>query len=350
MGFGKWIGFFALVASLYILWKIRTIVLLFFTAVILAIALNRLVRRLQQSGAKRGVAIALAIAILVTASAVLVTLIVTRLSNQFQELSQLVPLGIEQLRVGFYWLQARLPGQIFDNIPSIDDLTQEIKTVFRWTSSHIYLWFSNYLSLIINTLLITVLTIMLLVNPMPYRHAIISLFPAFYRQRADEIMSKCEEGLMGWLAGVALSMSFIGITSIIGLFVLQVRLPFVNGLVAFILALIPYVGAIFSVIPPLLLALLDSPSKAGAVLLLYFLIQQIEGNLVTPIIMEKQVSLLPAYTLALLTALGFFLGFLGLFLGLPILIVIQIWVQEVLIKDILDPWQTAPSGKPVDNP
>jgi len=308
------------------------------------------VQRLPPSGAKRGVAIALAVAILLTASAVLLTLIVTRLSDQFQELFQLVPLGIEQLRVGINWLQARLPGQIFDNLPSIDDLTQEIKTLFRGTISHIYLSFSNYLSLIINTLLITVLTIMLLVNQMPYCNATISLFPAFYRQRADEILSKCEEGLIGWLAGVALSMSFIGITSIIGLFVLQVPLPFVNGLVAFILALIPYMGAILSVIPPLLLALLDSPSKAGAVLLLYFLIQQIEGNLVTPIIMEKQVYLLPAYTLALLTAFGFFLGFLGLFLALPILIVIQIWVKEVLIKDILDRWETAPSGKPVDNP
>ncbi|MEG4109633.1 AI-2E family transporter [Microcoleus sp. S13_C5] len=204
--------------------------------------------------------------------------------------------------------------------------------------------------MILNTLLITVLTIMLLINLMPYRHATISLFPAFYRQRADEILSKWEEGLMGWLARVALSRSLIGITSIIGLSVLQVPLPFVYGLLAFILALIPYKGAILSVIPPLLLALLDSPSKAGAVLLLYFLIQQIEGNLVTPIIMEKQVSLLPAYTLAILTAFGFFFGFLGLFLGLPILIVIQIWVKEVLIKDILDRWQTAPSGKSVNNP
>jgi len=155
---------------------------------------------------------------------------------------------------------------------------------------------------------------------------------------------------MGWLAGIALSMSFIGIASIIGFFVLQVPLPFVNGLVAFILALIPYMGAILSVITPLLLALLDSPSKAGAVLLLYFLTQQIEGNLVTPIIMQKQVSLLPAYTLTLLTAFGFFFGFLGLFLALPILIVIQILVKEVLIKDILDRWETAPSEKPVYNP
>ncbi|MEG4855964.1 AI-2E family transporter [Microcoleus sp. K1-B6] len=122
-----------------------------------------------------------------------------------------------------------------------------------------------------------------------------------------------------------------------------------NGILAFILALIPYRDTILSVSPPLLWPLLNSPSKTGAVLLLYFLIQQIEGNFVTPIIMKKQVSLLPAYTLALVTAFGFFFGFLGLFLALPILIVIQIWVKEVLIKDILDPWQTAPS-EPVNNP
>ncbi|CAA9429514.1 hypothetical protein AVDCRST_MAG84-7708, partial [uncultured Microcoleus sp.] len=49
-------------------------------------------------------------------------------------------------------------------------------------------------------------------------------------------------------------------------------------------------------------------------------------------------------------AFGFLFGFLGLFLALPILIVIQIWVKEVLIKDLLDRWQTAPSGQPVGNP
>jgi len=66
--------------------------------------------------------------------------------------------------------------------------------------------------------------------------------------------------------------------------------------------------------------------------------------------MNKQIDVLSNYTLALKTVFRFLLIFLGLFLGLPILIVIQIWVQEVLIKDILDRWQTAPSGNPGCNP
>jgi len=120
--------------------------------------------------------------------------------------------------------------------------------------------------------------------------------------------------------------------------VLQAPLPLVNGLIAGISAFVPYLGAIASVVPPALLALLDSPWKAIEVLLLYFLIQQVEGNLITPIIMKHQVSLLPATTLALLTAFGTFFGVLGLFLGLPILVVTQIWLKEVLVKDVLDQW------------
>ncbi|WP_017720508.1 AI-2E family transporter [Kamptonema formosum] len=79
--------------------------------------------------------------------------------------------------------------------------------------------------------------------------------------------------------------------------------------------------------------------KAGAVIVLYFAIQPIEGNFVTPVIMEKQVSLLPAFTLALMTAFGLFFGLLGLFLSLPILVVAQICLKEILIKDVLDKWQ-----------
>ncbi len=138
----------------------------------------------------------------------------------------------------------------------------------------------------------------------------------------------------------------------IGLLVLQVPLPFVNGLIAGISAFVPYLGAIASVVPPALLALLDFPWKAIEVLLLYFLIQQIEGNLITPIIMKQQVSLLPATTLALLTAFGTFFGVLGLFWGLPILVVTQIWIKEVLVKDVLDQWtvpQKVASSEPTEH-
>ncbi|MBI4784604.1 MAG: AI-2E family transporter [Oscillatoriophycideae cyanobacterium NC_groundwater_1537_Pr4_S-0.65um_50_18] len=338
MTLGRWIGLISLVISLYVLWQIRAIVLLFFMAIVFAVGLNRVVRQFQKYRLKRRVAIGLTIALFIVVLGLLLALVATRITEQVDQLVQLIPDAIAQVANLNYWLQEQIPGQMIENLPNLNDLSLQLQQVATWTITHFYQVFSNSLSLLLNGLLLTVLTLMLLANPKQYRNLLIQGFPAFYRNRADSILSKCEVGLINYLGGIALSMAFIGIASTVGLLMLHVPLPFVNGVIAGISAFVPYLGAIASVVPPALLALLNSPWKAIEVLLLYFLIQQVEGNLITPIIMKQRVSLLPATTLALLTAVGTFFGVLGLFLGLPILVVAQIWLKEVWVKDVLDRW------------
>ncbi|MCY7333973.1 MAG: AI-2E family transporter [Pseudanabaena sp. CAN_BIN31] len=334
----RWVGLISLLISLYVMWQVRSIVLLFFMAVVFATGLNRVVRQFQKFKLKRGVAIALTVAIALVILGLVLILGATQIMGQVDQLRDLIPSAIDKVTNLNYWVQKQIPGQIINNLPNLSELSLQLQRVANWAIKHFYQIFSNSLSLLLNSLFLTVLTLMLLADPKQYRNLLIQGFPAFYRRRADSILSKCEVGLVNYLSGIGLSMAFIGIASTIGLLVLQVPLPLVNGLIAGISAFVPYLGAIVSVVPAALLALLDSPWKAIQVLLLYFLIQQIEGNLITPIIMKKKVSLLPATTLALLTAFGTFFGVLGLFLGLPILVVTQIWLKEVLVKDVLDQW------------
>lgn len=260
--------------------------------------------------------------------------------DQFNQLLSLIPISINQIQLWSYELQSRIPEGMITSLPSLTNFTQQLQLAVNWVITNIYLFFSNSLILVLNILLIFVLTLMLLANPQRYRRGLVKIFPAFYRQRADEILSKCEIKLVHYVASIGLSMIFVGITSTLGLLMLQIPLPVVNGLLAGLSAFIPYIGAIASAIPPILLALIDEPWKAGAVLILYFTIQQIEGNFVTPVIMKRQVDLFPAITLALLTAFGTFFGFLGLLLGLPILVISQVWLEEVLVHDILDRWKS----------
>ncbi|MGA7936017.1 MAG: AI-2E family transporter [Kovacikia sp.] len=339
MRLGHWIGLFIFAALLYVLWKIQTIALLFFTAIVLATVLNRLVRRFQRSKTNRGGAIAISVGTCLAVLGIFLACIIVPLIGQFAQLIDLMPLGIGQLLQWSDQVQAAVPGQVLQHVSNLDDFNLRLQQVVNWLMLHLYRLFSDSLGLILNTLLLFVLTLMLLINPQQYRLLLIQIFPAFYRQRADKILSICESKLVHYVLGIALSMTFIGVTCTIGLFALKVPLPLVNGLLAGLSAFIPYVGAIISVIPPMLLALVDSPWKAGAVLLLYFVIQQFEGNFVTPIVMKQQVSLLPATTLAFLTALGTFFGILGLFLGLPILVVAQTFISEILVKDVLDRWK-----------
>jgi predicted PurR-regulated permease PerM len=208
-----------------------------------------------------------------------------------------------------------------------------------WVFNNFFSLFSNFLVILLNLLLVIVLTIMFLVHPVPYRRGLVVLFPSFYRRRIDEILSQCEIALVGWVRGILINMVVIGTVSAIGLWILGVPLVLANAAIAGLLEAIPNVGPTLSLIPPVAIALLDTPWKALAVLIFYILIQQLEQYLLVPYVMQQQVSLLPAVTLLSQVVFAIFFGFLGLFLAIPLVIVGQIWIREVLIKDILDPWE-----------
>jgi predicted PurR-regulated permease PerM len=125
----------------------------------------------------------------------------------------------------------------------------------------------------------------------------------------------------------------------VGLAMLQVKLVLVHALLAGVLNFIPNIGPTLSVVFPISVVLLDSPWKIGPILLWYFVIQTIESYWLTPTVMAKQVSLLPAVTLMAQLFFASIFGVLGLLLALPLTVVAKIWVEEILFKDILDCWQ-----------
>jgi predicted PurR-regulated permease PerM len=121
--------------------------------------------------------------------------------------------------------------------------------------------------------------------------------------------------------------------------ILGIPLPLVNAILAGLLEFIPNVGPTLSVIPPALLALSEQPWKIAAVIALYFGIQQVESLVIVPLVMKSQASLLPAVTLVAVVFFGSFFGFLGVFLAVPLVIVLQTWIEEALVKDVLNKWQ-----------
>lgn len=344
MKLGQWIGLLALIASCYILWQIRQALLLLFAAVVIATSLNRLARYLQKFRLKRPIAVLLSISFLILIFVSLFLLIVPPFSQQFQQLTQRTPQGIAKLNQWLDLIETRFSAQIGQPLPNLDinNIIQQLRPIFNQLLGGAGAFVGNTLGVILSFLLVLVLTLMTLAEPLSYRKGFIQLFPSFYRRRVDGILDECEVALGGWVIGALISMSVISLLSLIGLSVLQVPLPLAHAVVAGLLNLIPNIGPGLSVIPPMTIALLDSPLKSGFVLILYFLIQQFETNILTPYVMAQQVSLLPAVTLIAQVFFATFFGFLGLLLALPLTVVAQVWIREALIKDILDQWHINP--------
>jgi predicted PurR-regulated permease PerM len=338
---GQWIGILALLVGLYIFWQIRNVLMLIFAAVVLATALNTLSLKIQRwLNVKRGTSITLSIALLLAVFGLALWLVVPPFADQFQQLTTLVPKGIDRLNLWFDDLRNTAPPFIVPYIPDVESLASQLQPLTNRFLTGSFTFVTGTLGGVLNVLLVVILTLMMLAEPEPYRKAFIRCFPSFYRRRIGEILDKCEAALKGWLVGVLFNMLVIGGLSGLGLFALGVPLPLANGIFAGLLTFLPNIGAALSVVPPIAISLLDvdAPWKPIAVLVLYFVVQQVETNLLTPYVMAQQVSLLPAVTLMSQVFFATFFGFLGLLLALPLTVVGQVWLQEVLIKDVLDIW------------
>lgn len=346
MSLGKLIGFLAFAVSLYILWQIRQILLLIFAAVVFAVVLNRVVRWLQSRGIKRGIAIAITVISLLIIFGGLLAVIGPSFAQQLEQLITLIPSLLNRLRNWFNSLQPLIPEQVL-NVRNLGEFIPRLQPLVTRLLGNAYGWFSDLLAILLNLLLVLVLTIMFVADPAPYRRGFILLFPAFYRRRVYDILSECETTLVGWMTATLIQMAAIAVVSFIGLMILGVPLALANALIAGLLEFIPSIGPILSVIPPMLVALLADPWKPVAVLILYLLIQQFEAYLLVPFVMRKQVSLLPVATLLSVVIFGSFFGFLGVFLSVPLVIVCKIWLNEVLIKDILNNWQHPNTENPL---
>ncbi|WP_310416751.1 AI-2E family transporter [Chamaesiphon sp. OTE_8_metabat_110] len=338
---GQWLGFVAILVSLYVLWQIRQVLLIVFAAIVLATALNKLARKIQhQFKLSRTVGVLAALAIF---SGVLIGFFITIVPpfiTQFQELTATKFPAI--LNSAPQWrtnIQSYIPAPIFPYLPTVEDLTQQLQPVMKSFAGGLPTIFSSSLGAILNFLFMIILTIMLLAQPNAYRRAFICLFPSFYRRRIDGILAECEVSLGKWVGGAILSMIVVAVLSLIGLLILGIPLALAQAILAGLLNFIPNVGPTIGVIIPMAIALLDEPWKAVAIFIIYFSIQQFESSLLTPYIMAQQVSLLPAITLIAQVFFTTFFGFLGLLLALPLTVVAKVWINTVLIEDVLDRWK-----------
>lgn len=336
--FGKLIGLIALLIGLYLLWKIRVVVLLTFSAVAISTVLNRIVRQLVRWRLQRGLAIVVTLTTTFAALAIILILTIPPFVDQVVQWLDQVPVEVAQISSWLTTVDDRLPIELSDQVQQLDTFIRDIPRVLRSIFNNFFLFFQATLSLAINSLLVLTVTIMLLANPKAYRQAFTTVFPQFYRHRIQKILDSCEQSLMAWGVGIFFNMVVITILSFAGLRLIDVPLPIGNAFIAGILTFIPNVGPVLSVVPPAILGLLEAPWKAAAVIVLYVLIQQAESNFLTPLVMKHQVSLLPAITLVSQLICGVLFGFLGLFLALPIVVIGQVWLQELLIKDIMNKW------------
>ena len=234
-------------------------------------------------------------------------------------------------------LVERFPTAV--ELPNLRDLVNTLSPQTTQFVTQSLMFLNSSLNIAISIFLVVILTILLLLNPSAYVDSFVRIFPAFYRPRIRYILKQCDRALRGWSTGVAINSIFIASLSAVGLWLIGVPLVLANATIAGILNFIPNIGPALSVLPPLVVALTVDPFKAVGVVILYVILQNVESAVLTPVVMSRQVALLPGFILLAQLFFASFFGFLGLFLALPLAAVMQVWIKEVVVLDVLDRWQ-----------
>jgi predicted PurR-regulated permease PerM len=157
--------------------------------------------------------------------------------------------------------------------------------------------------------------------PRDYVDGVLSLFPAYRRPTVRRMLEQSARAFRGWFVAQLISLTLVGGVTALGLWLIGIDAWLLLGVVTAVCELIPYLGPILAGTLTVLITLGTEPDKAVWVLAFFLALQQVESNLVTPIVMRRSIELPPVHLIVVMLALGQWFGVLGVLLAAPFLAV-----------------------------
>jgi predicted PurR-regulated permease PerM len=319
---------FVLVLAL-IAWQLLDLFMLTFGAVIVATVLRSLAVSLERHACvPNKISVMAALFLLVFMIAAVAWFVGDPLAEQFENMRQRLPAAVDAVML---WLNSHRLGvatlQYIEEARSNDASPWAMRVAGAAGSTF---------GALSGAALMLVMGLYLALAPRVYRDGLVRLMPLSARESVGEALDACGSALSRWLLGQSASMLFVGATTALGLWLLDVPLAFSVGVLSGLLAFIPFFGAIAGGLLAVLLGFMQGPETALYVLILALVIQQIEGNVLMPLVERWAVGLPPVLGIAATVMFGVLFGLLGVLLAAPAMIVLMVVAQRLYIKGVLE--------------
>ena len=304
----------AVVAGLIIAYQALFVLKIAAVGALLALVLRTLVRGLERLGASPFISSVILLAGFLAFGAFVYFVMIP---NILREVRVLVSEGAGSLNA--------LAG-VLDDLPVGPDPTQVLQRLESYLSNLLGS-LPNLLAFAVQEIIAVIsvifLALYLAVSPDTYTRGLLRLVPVDRREGVEDFVDDLSGRLRGWVVGTALVASFVGVAGGVGVWLLGVPLALTFGILAGVLDIIPYVGSIVGGTLPALVALTVSPTKALEVAALFFVINQIEGNLLQPKLMGGKVNVPPAMILVSILLFATLIGpVVGTLLAVPAAVIV----------------------------
>jgi len=306
------------------------VLLIIFAAILVAVFLQGLTAWLGTHAHLPWLAaLSLVVAVILAVVGGLTVLAGPQIVEQVATLVERIPDDLAQLRKNL--AQYSWGPTLLEQLPPPEQVVLPDKEILGRLSGI----FSTAVGAFANVVIVLLIGIYLTVSPHLYIQGALHLVPLDHRQRAREVLEALGHALHWWLVGRFAAMAAVGVLTVIALWLIDMPLPLALGFIAGLLSFIPYVGPIASAVPAVLVGLAQDPLTAVYVVVVYAVVQFLEGNFITPLIQKRAVALPPALLLTAQLLMGVLFGLLGLLLATPLAVVVIVLIQMLYVQDVL---------------
>lgn len=317
----------AILGFAWMLLELSGFLMLIFAALVLAAIFDTMTRWVGKfTRLPRGPSLALSVIALLGVFAGAFTLFGSQLAGEFDTIRESIPPAADQVRA--FLERAGLSESVRNMVEQgSSDLSR-----FAGQAGGYVLTATNGVA---NFVLVFVAAIFLASDPAVYRRGLLLLMPQRAEPVVADALDDASRGLRGWMVGQAVSSLVVAALTWAGLALLGVPASGGLGLIAGLLDVIPMIGPIIAGVPAVLLAFTVSPMTALWTVVLFLIIQQLQGNFLQPMIQKQAVDVPPAILLFAVVAAGLLFGFLGVLLAAPLTVVIYVLIQRIYVRTLL---------------
>lgn len=333
----------AALATAAAVYYLRHILFLTFLALLVAIFLTYLSRPLEQKlRFPRWLAPLVVVVALVIVFGLLGYVLVSPFANQIATLVDKLPGFFEKVRLHLtIWLT-----RLGDWVPQIqpERLAQEAAKYAGNAAARAIKVLSGGVALITDAITVLVLGIFLTIE----RRRVLDAFCRALRNRAPEEMRELASRgirlLQGWMVGQLSAMIFLGAFTTVAFWIAGIDYFLVFGTLAALFTVIPYLGPILTALGPLTWSIFAEPSKIIWVVVIWAASQTLEGNLITPLIMQRHLRLSPLAVILGILVMGSLFGVIGVVVAVPLTA-----VTFLLLGELFPWWKEKTLLRPATN-
>ncbi len=306
-----------------VLISLYKIILPFFLSLLLAYLFNPIVSKLTQFRLPRWATIIVLYLFIVCTVSAIVYFTYPIFIDQAKRLIDQLPLLITGYRD---WINH------FDDVIGVlpDAIHQELDATFNqfeklsadWIEKRI-IGFTSLHQYLISLAVVPVLLYYFLLEPSKIRAKLFALIPKKYQKRSKQLLKKIDKDLGYYIRGQLLICLFVALTTYIVYLIIKLEFSLLLALFMGIMNIIPYFGPIIGALPAVLLVITTSPSTLLYLLIGIIVVQLVESNLLSPLILGRSVHIHPVIVILVLLIGSELAGIIGMILSVPIFVIIR---------------------------